>query len=200
MPLREPGQEALPDFSTHPVFQPLFDTLVAGGQNREQATILLADAWCREAHDNAPQGAPQPPAPQHLDPGAPQQGHAGHAEPQPLNPGQPPLQPQHHQQPLPHNEDQLAAPLQDRHQGQGQALHAVPLEGAPAPQVPPPLHNDDHDGLVVDKADKRGLNLPPIDLEAESLTMSLQRPTTYAIERLRKGEYVPLWYFTDQGC
>jgi hypothetical protein len=26
--------------------------------------------------------------------------------------------------------------------------------------------------------------------------MSLQHPTAYAIERLRKFEYVPLWYFT----
>jgi hypothetical protein len=30
--------------------------------------------------------------------------------------------------------------------------------------------------------------------------MSLQRPTTYAIERLHRCEYIPLWYFTEHGC
>jgi hypothetical protein len=37
MPIVEPAQEGLPDFSTpgHPEYQQLFDTLVAGGQNRE---------------------------------------------------------------------------------------------------------------------------------------------------------------------
>jgi len=30
--------------------------------------------------------------------------------------------------------------------------------------------------------------------------MALQRPPSYAIERFRKFEYVPLWYFTEQGC
>jgi len=30
--------------------------------------------------------------------------------------------------------------------------------------------------------------------------MALQRPPTYAIERFRRFDYVPLWYFTEQGC
>jgi hypothetical protein len=30
--------------------------------------------------------------------------------------------------------------------------------------------------------------------------MSRQRPATYAIDRVRKFEYVALWCFTEQGC
>jgi hypothetical protein len=30
--------------------------------------------------------------------------------------------------------------------------------------------------------------------------MSMQHPSTYTIEKLRKFEYIPLWYFTIQGC
>jgi hypothetical protein len=60
MPPHEPVQEPLPDFSTHPHFQPLFDALVAGGQNREQATTLLAELWCTGVHNMEPQAAPQP--------------------------------------------------------------------------------------------------------------------------------------------
>ena len=29
--------------------------------------------------------------------------------------------------------------------------------------------------------------------------MFLRRPTTYALEKFRRFEYVPLWYFTDEG-
>jgi hypothetical protein len=41
--------------------------------------------------------------------------------------------------------------------------------------------------------------VPPIDRDAESLTMSLQRPTTYAAEKFRRFGYVPLWYFPELG-
>jgi hypothetical protein len=54
MPPPEPAQEAVPDFSTHPHFQPLFEALVAGGQTREQTTTLLAELWRTGAHNNAP--------------------------------------------------------------------------------------------------------------------------------------------------
>jgi len=30
--------------------------------------------------------------------------------------------------------------------------------------------------------------------------MTLQHPTAYAIERFRRHDYMPLWYFTEQGC
>jgi hypothetical protein len=70
----------------------------------------------------------------------------------------------------------------------------------PAPQDLPPLPNGDLDWLTPDKVDKRVLRLPPIDLGAKSLTMSLQCPMTYAIEKFRKFEYVTLWYFTEHGC
>jgi hypothetical protein len=50
--------------------------------------------------------------------------------------------------------------------------------------------------MVLERTDKRAPLLPPIDLEAESHTMSMQHPSTYAIEKLWKFEYVPLWYFT----
>jgi hypothetical protein len=55
MPLPEQEQEAQPDFSTHPDYRQLFDTLVAGGQSREQANLLLANLWHRRANINAPQ-------------------------------------------------------------------------------------------------------------------------------------------------
>lgn len=69
MPVLEPGQEPLPDFFTHPDYQVLFNTLVAGGQDREQATLLLADLWLNrgdhntqraEPHLQEPQPLPQP--------------------------------------------------------------------------------------------------------------------------------------------
>ncbi|KAI0275865.1 hypothetical protein BGY98DRAFT_893049, partial [Russula aff. rugulosa BPL654] len=47
--------------------------------------------------------------------------------------------------------------------------------------------------------DKRTLQLPPVDLKAQSRTMFLRRPTTYALEKFRRFEYVPLWYFTGEG-
>jgi hypothetical protein len=62
------------------------------------------------------------------------------------------------------------------------------------------LFVNDHDETDPDNPDKRAPQLPPIDLEAKSRTMALQRPIAYAIERMRKHEYVPLWYFTEQGC
>ena len=67
-------------------------------------------------------------------------------------------------------------------------------------QALPRLPGDDHDWSAPDKADKLALQLPPVDLNAKSLTSHLQRPTTYAIEKFREFEYVPLWYFTEQGC
>jgi hypothetical protein len=60
--------------------------------------------------------------------------------------------------------------------------------------------SDDQDWFAPDKVDKRTPQLPPIDLDAKSLTMSLQCPTTYAIDKFRKFEYVPLGYFTELGC
>jgi hypothetical protein len=70
MPIVEPAQEALPDFSTHPDYQQLFDTLVAGGQNREQATVLLAELWRKRTNNGPPQqhAGPQPPKPLHEQP------------------------------------------------------------------------------------------------------------------------------------
>ena len=58
------------------------------------------------------------------------------------------------------------------------------------------LASDDQDWFM----NKRAPQLPPVDLDTKSRTLSLQRPTDYAIEKFRKFEYVPLWYFTEQGC
>jgi hypothetical protein len=198
MPLPEQEQEAQPDFSTHPDYRQLFDTLVAGGQSREQANLLLANLWHRRANINAPQQqvAPQlhePQQQQHLGDEAPQQGHVDQNEPEQPNQLQLPPQP-----PIRDHEEQLGAQHQDHRQAQ--APHPFPPGAPPVPQDLPPLPNDDQDWFTPDKADKRAPQLPPIDLDAESLTMSLQRPTTYAIEKFRKFEYVPLWYFTEQGC
>jgi hypothetical protein len=198
MPLPEQEQEAQPDFSTHPDYRQLFDTLVAGGQSREQANLLLANLWHRRANINAPQQqvAPQlhePQQQQHLGDEVPQQGHVDQNEPEQPNQLQLPPQP-----PIRDHEEQLGAQHQDHRQAQ--APHPFPPGAPPVPQDLPPLPNDDQDWFTPDKADKRAPQLPPIDLDAESLTMSLQRPTTYAIEKFRKFEYVPLWYFTEQGC
>jgi hypothetical protein len=187
----------LPDFSTHPDFRPLFDTLVAGGQSREQATLLLTELWHRRVRDNALQAPPHP-----LPPQEPQQQpqqppdfralrneHADQIEPQPLDQGSPPPELQHRRLPIPHHEEHPAAQLHEPRRGQ--APHPVPLGGMPVPQDPPPLPSDNEEWPTQDKADKRGPHLPPIDLDGESLTMSLQRPTTYAIERLPKCEIRP---------
>jgi hypothetical protein len=190
MPPSEPEQEALPDFSTHPDYQLLFNTLVAGGQNREQATVLLTELWRKRIDNNNLQAGPQPQGPHQLQlpPGGdvPQQGQADQDEPQQRVQD---LQP--HQQPIRDLEEHPAAQLPDLHQGQ-----------APQPFPPrdlPPLPNEDQDLLAPGKVDRRAPRLPAVNLDAESHTMSLLRPTTFAIEKLRRFEYVPLWYFTQQG-
>jgi len=104
MLLSELEQEALPDFSTHPDYQQLFNTLVGSVQSREQAT-LLASLWRKRTNNNVPQEheAPPPPKPQqHL---ADQELHPGPAEQnnsdqpdhaQAPHEPQPPLQPDIH--------------------------------------------------------------------------------------------------------
>ena len=202
MPLPEPGQEAPPDFATHPHYQHLFDTLVAGGQNREQASLLLANLWRQRANVDAPQqhGEPQPPEPQH-DPVVlgPQQGQADQIAPEQPNQAQFPHEPQRPPQPPIRNHEGQQRGQHRDHQ-QGQDPHPPEPRVPPIYQEAPALPANDQDLFAPDTADKRGPQLPPIDLEAKSLTMSLQRPTTYAVEKFRKFEYVPLWYFSEQGC
>ena len=53
--MADPALEALPDFSTHPVYRRIFDALTPGGQNREQATLLLANFWHKRLNDIPPQ-------------------------------------------------------------------------------------------------------------------------------------------------
>jgi hypothetical protein len=186
MPLPEPGQAAPPDFSNHPDYQPLFDTLVAGGQSREHAFLLLTDLWQKRADNNAQQqhAGPQPPEPQQL-PGDQGQQQAQADQDVPDQPGQAqlPHEPRRPPQPpIPNHENIPDHQQRDRHQGQDPQPLAL---GVP---------------LAPQEADKRGPHLPAIDLDAESRTASLQRPTAYAIDKFRKFEYVPLWYFTEQGC
>lgn len=198
MPPAGPGQEAPPDFATHPHFQHLFETLVTGGQTREQASLLLSDLWRNRIHNNVPQQLvqPQPADPQqHQARQGPQPGQADPHDPEQANPAQEPQQPL--PPPLPNRDEHPEQP-QDLEQGQDQ--HPLALGPPQAPLDAPPLPSDDLDGPTQHKADKRAVQLPPIDLDAQSRTMSLQRPTAYAIERFTKYEYVPLWYFTQQGC
>ena len=61
MPLAHLAQEQLPDFSTHPNYQMLFDTLLATGQDREQVTNVLTEAWGGRADRNIPPEAPVEP-------------------------------------------------------------------------------------------------------------------------------------------
>jgi len=64
----------------------------------------------------------------------------------------------------------------------------------------PPLPNAGQNEPAADRAGKRVIQFPPVDLKAKSSTTSLQRPSTYALDKLKKGDYVPLWYFTEEGC
>ncbi len=192
MPLLQPGQEDHPDFSAHPDYQLIFHTLLATGQGREQVTAMLADLW--RANRNALQVDQQPQAPQ---PPPPQQEPAEQHEPQQPDQAQPP-NPQPHQQPRPDPEEHPEIHPRDIHQGP--APPPFPDRAPHAPINLPPIPGNNPDPLIADIAGKRVPQLPPIDLDAESLTMSLQHPTSYAIEKFRKFEYVPLWYFTEQGC
>jgi hypothetical protein len=116
----------------------------------------------------------------------PDQAQLPHEPQQPLRP------------PIQNYEEQLRDQHRDHQQGQ---VPRPPASGTlPTPQEAPLLPNDDQDWFTPNRADRRGPQFPPIDLEAKSRTMALQRPTAYAIGRLRKCDYVPLWYFTDQGC
>ena len=172
MPSPPPEQEQLPDFSAHPDYQLIFHTLVATGQGREQVTAMLTDLW--RANRNAPQVGPQaPPQPERPDQNEP---------PQPDQDRPPNPQPQ--QPPGPDPEERPQNPDEEPH----------------PPIILPPIPGNHQDPLAADPAGKRVPQLPAIDLDAESLTMSLQHPTSYALERFRKFEHVPLWYFTEQGC
>ena len=155
MPLPIQEQEVQLDFGTHPQYRQLFDTLLAGGQNREQATLLLADLWHWRANINVPQQQvgpqlhePQQPQQQH-NPGdeALQQGHVDHNKPKQPNQLQPPRQP-----PIQDHREQLGAHHQDHHQAQ--APHPFLPKAPPVPQDLPPVPDDDQDGFTPDKADK----------------------------------------------
>ncbi len=204
MPLPEPVQEEQPDFSTHPDYHPLFHALVAHGHNQDEATLLLLELWCRNTANNRPQ---QQPAQQPAVPPQPQLPHnevqqPGHNEPElPGHPIHP--QPLHGPQPLHQQRAQdpgEQVKLQQQVGDPGQGPHP------PQPVEPLPLQDflqppdDNQDGPEPDKADRCTAQLPPVDLEAESHTMALPSPSTYAIEKFRKFEYVPLWYFMEQGC
>ena len=187
MPPLELPQEELehPNFETDPVYQPTFQALVAAGNDRDQVLRLLFDLWSRSTHNDAPQQqeAPQLDHAQH-NPGdhAQQEGHAEQG-----------LREQRELPPHPHNFYQPQPP--QRHGDQ--EAHHVPVA---VPRAPLPTLDDNENELAPDKMDKRTPQLPPLVRGAKSLTMSLTRPSTYALERLRKFEYVPLWYFTEAGC
>ena len=176
MPPAEVPQEEHPDFETHPVYSVLFQTLIANGQSREQATQIILDVSQRAARENErlQQAAQQPPPPQQ----PPQQPGDNAQQAEPNRPEQreqeePQLPNQQREQSLP--------PFQPR---DPQGLLLFP----------------DQDGAARDNANKGAPQLPPIDLKAKSIITSLQRPSTFALEKFRKYEYVPLWYFTEQGC
>ena len=66
--------------------------------------------------------------------------------------------------------------------------------------LPPPQNEEDQGAPAPGRADRLTLLLPEVDLDATCTTSSLLRPSTYVIDKFRKAEYVPLWYFTEQGC
>ena len=188
MPLNQPGQEAPPDFSTHPNYQRIFCNMTDLGQDRDLTTALLLELWRTRAGQEVPQAEPQPQLPGG---DAPQHGQADQDEHLQPPQDQPPPDLQLHEPPFGDPEEH---PAQHPHQAQGPL---IPPPGAPP--APPPVPADDQDWLVPDRADRRAPQLPVADLNAKSMTDSLQRPSTYAIEKLSKFEYVPLWYFTLEG-
>src|SRR5712672_1659582 len=157
MPPAGPGQEAPPDFATHPHFQHLFETLVTGGQTREQASLLLSDLWQNRIHNNAPQQLvqPQPADPQqHQARQGPQPGQADPHDPEQANPAQEPQQPL--PPPLPNRDEHPEQP-QDLEQGQDQ--HPLALGPPQVPLDAPPLPSDDLDRPTQHKTDKRAVQL-----------------------------------------
>src|SRR6267154_3717963 len=72
--------------------------------------------------------------------------------------------------------------------------HPFPPGIPPQPQEVPPPHADVDDWFPQDRVDKRVPQLLPVNLEAKSCMMALQRPPTYAIEKFHRFEYIPLWY------
>ncbi len=194
MPLPEPEQEVQPDFATHPEYQQFFDFLIAGGQTRDQATALLTDVWRQRVNNDVQPQQATPPQPEHQqNPGdqLPWPEHADQNQPNQLPREQPPPEPQ----PFIH---QLGQQHRDLLQEQ-EPLQPQPQEPPRPRDFPHPL-GDDQDRLATDKQDKRASQLPPVILGARSWTIALQQPMTYAIEKLQKFEYIPLWYFTEQGC
>ena len=113
-------------------------------------------------------------------------------------PDQPPQPPDNDNQPGQDGQDNQQQDDQDPPPFQEPDI-PLPPRNFPARQGPPPVPNNHQEGPAPDKPERRALHLPPVDLNARSLTEDLERPTSYAIERLRKFEYVPLWYFTEQG-
>lgn len=174
--MTDPALEALPDFSTHPCYRRLYDALTPGAQNREQATLLLANVW----------------HPRHLQEGGQQQ------RPVKLEQGEP-RQPDYAQQPRHLHAPHQRPPPNHGDQHHGHAPRPFPLGPPLTPQELPPRQAEDQGWFAPDKADKQTLQMPPIDMKAQSRTMFLRRPTTYALEKFRGFEYVPLWYFTDEG-
>jgi hypothetical protein len=171
-------QEENPDFENHPVYSTLFQTLITSGQSREQATQIILEVSQRAARENE---------------------RLQQAAQQPLLPQQPPQQPGDNAQPREHNQpgqqgqEQPQLPDQQGEQG------LPPFQ----PRDPEPqglLFFPNQDGAARDNANKGAPQLPPIDMKAKSIITSLLRPSTFALEKFRKYEYVPLWYFTEQGC
>lgn len=58
MPLNQPGQEAPPDFSTHPNYQCIFRNMTDLGQDRDLTTALLLELWRTRAGQEVPQAEP----------------------------------------------------------------------------------------------------------------------------------------------
>ena len=151
MPIIELNREEPPDFSTHPLYRQFFDTLVTGGQNREEALGFLTELWRAQNIGNAANEQVD-----RLRPNQDDQGQDGprseHLSPrnseQPEQPEQPPPPPHQPFQPPPHfdPEDQ---------QGPN---HQVVLN---------------LDGVDSESTDARGPSFPPVDLEAMSNTLFL---------------------------
>ncbi len=194
MPLPELEHKDRPDFAAHPEYQQFFNFLVTSGQTRDQAIVLLTDIWRQKVANEAQRQHGVPPEPE-------QQQH----------PGDQPLQPEQADQDQPDQPWREQTPLAPRpfiHQP-GEQQREIAREQdflQPPPQEPllpqdfPQPPGDDQDRHATDRQEKRASQLPPIILGARSSTLALHQPMTYAIEKFCKFEYVPLWYFTEQGC
>jgi hypothetical protein len=188
----DPNRAIPPDFASQN-YAPFRAALISADRTNDQAAEMLMAAWRTENNQRKLQWAAQleeaardQPAlpPQQQDPERPQQ------EPAPERP---------QQEPAPERPQQELDPEHPQ-QGQGHAPEAQPPEAQapqPIPQQPPPRPPS------PPSPTQPSLAKPKINPTQTGRAISdhhTPRPSSYAIRKLEKFEWIELWYFTSEGC